>query len=52
MKVWVLLMEDYSGKQQLVEVYSNKKKAEKAKERLLGSSSWIWAPVIKEKEVL
>ena len=52
MKVWVLLLEDYSGKQQLVDVYSTSEKAQKAKDRLLVSSSWLWAPVIKEKEVL
>ena len=28
-KVWVVLMEDYAGKQQLVDVYSTREKAEK-----------------------
>ncbi len=52
MNVWVLLLEDYNGKQQLVDVYSKKEKAEEAKNRLLTTSNWLWAPVIKEKEVL
>ena len=51
-KVWVLLMEDYKGQQQLVDVYSTREKAEKAKDHLLASSNWLWAPVIKEKDVL
>jgi hypothetical protein len=51
-KVWVLLMEDYKGQQQLVDVYSTREKAEEARDRLLASSNWLWAPVIKEKEVL
>jgi hypothetical protein len=52
MNVWVLLLEDYNGKQQLVDVYSEKEKAEEAKNHLLKTSNWLWAPVIKEKEVL
>jgi hypothetical protein len=30
-KVWVLLFEDYNGKQQLEDVYSSREKAEKQK---------------------
>ncbi len=52
MKVWVLLLEDYNGKQQLQDVYSTKEKAQEAKDKLLKSSTWLWAPVIKEKELL
>jgi len=51
-KVWVLLLEDYSGKQQLLDVYSTREKAQRAKDRLLSTSNWLSAPVIKEKEVL
>ncbi len=52
MKVWVLLLEDYNEKQQLINVYSTREKAQAAKDDLLKSSNWLWSPVIKEKEVL
>jgi hypothetical protein len=51
-KVWVLLLEDYSGKQQLLDVYSTKEKAQRAKDTILSTSNWLLAPVIKEKEIL